>query len=164
MDKTARIWNAKTGAALSPPLPHEGAVEQASFSPDGLRLLTASADGTARLWDAHTGAALGVLPLSATGAVASAVFHPAGDRVLLAGEAADEPGDSPDKIGMAQSWRIPPYPEPRPTLPIPPGLLRTAAKVLALLAVALAAFSAWRSQHRLRARHDRHAPRGKVQA
>ena len=32
-------------------LPHDGPVFSAVFSPDGARVLTASADNTARLWD-----------------------------------------------------------------------------------------------------------------
>jgi WD40 repeat protein len=33
---------------------HQGAVSSAAFSPDGQRMVTASADGTARVWDAST--------------------------------------------------------------------------------------------------------------
>ena len=38
---------------------HRGAVNSASFSPDGKRLVTASDDGTARVWDAGTGKPVG---------------------------------------------------------------------------------------------------------
>jgi hypothetical protein len=53
------------------------------FSPDGSRVVTASADNTARLWDANTGAGLAML-LGHEGEVHSAVFSPDGSRVVTA--------------------------------------------------------------------------------
>ena len=53
-DKTARIWDAKTGEP-GEQLSHEGRVYAASFSADGARILTASTDKTVRIWDAKTG-------------------------------------------------------------------------------------------------------------
>jgi WD40 repeat protein len=40
---------------------HEGSVFSAEFSPDGTRIVTASADKTARIWDAATGKEIAVL-------------------------------------------------------------------------------------------------------
>ena len=60
-DRTARLWDAKTGAALAVLQGHTGSVHSAAFSPDGERVVTASDDKTARLWDAKTGAELAVL-------------------------------------------------------------------------------------------------------
>ena len=57
-DGTARLWDAATGQALTPPLKHESEVLGAAFDADGRRVLTWSEDGTARLWDAATGQAL----------------------------------------------------------------------------------------------------------
>ena len=52
-DRTARVWDAATGAEVLTLKGHAGAVTAASFSPDGFRILTASADNTARVWDSR---------------------------------------------------------------------------------------------------------------
>src|SRR5262249_44112015 len=61
-DKTATVWDARTGAQLLTLSGHRLAV----FSPDGARIVTASRDDrTAKVWDAATGAEL--LTLRGTG-------------------------------------------------------------------------------------------------
>ena len=82
-DNTARLWDAKTGAALATLSGHTAGVINAVFSPDGSRVVTASYDNTARLWDAKTGAALATLS-GHTDVVNSAVFSPDGSRVVTA--------------------------------------------------------------------------------
>jgi len=53
-DKTARIWDAATGKEIKVLRGHDGYVFSAGFSPDGVRIVTASSqDHTARIWDAH---------------------------------------------------------------------------------------------------------------
>ncbi len=52
-DKTARIWDAQTGAPLGVPMKHENEVYCVAFSLDGSRIATASWDETARIWDAE---------------------------------------------------------------------------------------------------------------
>ena len=60
-DRTARLWDARTGKHLDTLRGHTGWVLSVAFSPDGRRLASASQDQTVRLWDATTGAALAVL-------------------------------------------------------------------------------------------------------
>jgi WD40 repeat protein len=49
-DRTARLYDPEREVAVFQG--HEDTVHTAAFSPDGRRVVTASADGTARLWDA----------------------------------------------------------------------------------------------------------------
>lgn len=62
---------------------HGDTVFRASFSPDGKRVLTASADNTARIWDAWTGVPL-TGSLTHSGGVWWAEFSPDGKRVVTA--------------------------------------------------------------------------------
>jgi hypothetical protein len=48
-DHTAQIWDAQTGAPVTPPLSHTDVVWHATFSQDGKRVATASADKTAKV-------------------------------------------------------------------------------------------------------------------
>ena len=61
VDRTARIWDATSGAELVRLKGHRGLVRGASFDPDGSRVVTASMDGTVGLWDSTTGAQLASL-------------------------------------------------------------------------------------------------------
>ncbi|MFN0054596.1 MAG: protein kinase domain-containing protein [Planctomycetales bacterium] len=83
-DHTARVWNAFTGEAITPPLRHNHVVWKAAFSPDGRRILTASHDGTARVWNAGNGQPVSP-PLMHQGAVQDASFSPNGRQVVTAG-------------------------------------------------------------------------------
>jgi WD40 repeat protein/serine/threonine protein kinase len=82
-DKTARIWDARTGAQLAVLSGHDDRVFTSAYSPDGARIVTASADKTARIWDARTGAQLAVL--SGHGDVVySAAYSRDGTRIVTA--------------------------------------------------------------------------------
>jgi WD40 repeat protein len=79
--KTARIWDARSGAEIATMQGHESNVSTAVFSPDGARMVTASEDKTARIWDTRSGAEIAVLQ-GHESEVATAEFSPDGTRVL----------------------------------------------------------------------------------
>ena len=81
----ARVWDAGTGAPVTPPLVHRGPVSAVAFSPDGKRVATASYDLTARVWDAATGVAV-TPPLAHQGLVTAIAFSPDGASVVTASD------------------------------------------------------------------------------
>ena len=83
LDKTARLWDARTGQLLATLRGHQREVRSVAFSPEGTRLLTGSADETARLWDARTGKSLAILR-GHRGWVSSVAFSPDGHLALVA--------------------------------------------------------------------------------
>ncbi|KAJ3339231.1 hypothetical protein HDU83_007722 [Entophlyctis luteolus] len=54
-DKSARIWDAKTGELIHKLEGHRGTVYSVAITNDGANIATGSADRTAKLWDAGTG-------------------------------------------------------------------------------------------------------------
>ncbi|MFH0793640.1 MAG: protein kinase, partial [bacterium] len=54
-DKTARIWNAETGAQIHLLEGHKDTIYEGEFSPDGRLVVTRAADGLTKIWDAETG-------------------------------------------------------------------------------------------------------------
>ena len=79
---TARRGSGTPTKALATLKGHTSGVYRAVFSPDGARILTASADNTARLWDAD-GKPLATLK-GHTELAWRAVFSPDGGRILTA--------------------------------------------------------------------------------
>lgn len=82
-DNLARVWDAATGKLLRTIDGHKETVENAAFSPDGKRIVTASWDRTAKVWDTETGA----LQLTLQGhdyGVMNAVFSPDGSLIVTA--------------------------------------------------------------------------------
>jgi hypothetical protein len=82
-DRSAKIWNAATGAKVRDLMGHADIVDSAAFSPDGTRVATASYDRTAKIWNAATGALVWDL-VGHTSYLMSAVFSPDGTRVVTA--------------------------------------------------------------------------------
>ncbi|HYI10437.1 MAG TPA: caspase family protein [Thermoanaerobaculia bacterium] len=93
-DGTARLWNARSGAALRNWNAHGSEIRSAVFSPDGRFILTGSSDRTARLWNASTGAEIRTFS-GHTGSVNAAVFSRDGKFVLTASD-----------DGTARLWEI----------------------------------------------------------
>jgi TPR repeat protein len=75
------VCRVEAGEALALLQGHGASVRYAAFSPDGQRVLTASADKTARVWDVSTGTELALLQ-GHEGGVWSAAFSPDGERIV----------------------------------------------------------------------------------
>jgi WD40 repeat protein len=89
-DRTARVWDAFTGQALTPPLRHDGAVTQVAFDPTGGRLVTVCdvqqegrEEGSVRLWDVASGEPV-TPPLRHESRILHAEFQPNGERLVMA--------------------------------------------------------------------------------
>jgi WD40 repeat protein len=77
VDRTVRLWDTVTGAALQTLEGHSGSVYSVAFSPDGKQVASGSDDRTVRLWDTVTGTALQTLK-GHSSSVYSVAFSPDG--------------------------------------------------------------------------------------
>jgi len=76
-DRSVRIWDAQTGAAMLPPLlGHTGGVHSVAISSDGRLIASGSLDNTVRLWDMQKGKAVGQNMQGHSDAVNAVVFSP----------------------------------------------------------------------------------------
>jgi WD40 repeat protein/tRNA A-37 threonylcarbamoyl transferase component Bud32 len=83
----ARVWDAKTGLPITPPIQHQGRIRYAEFSKDGRWIVTAGSDPAARVWDAVTGQPL-TPPLPHPGGIFQAVFRGNDRQVVTFGGSA----------------------------------------------------------------------------
>ena len=82
-DRSAKLWNARSGEFLREFSQPEGRIQQVNFSPDGRFLVTASQGGTAGLWNVATGGRVHLL-CCPDNFVESASFSPDGRFVVIA--------------------------------------------------------------------------------
>jgi eukaryotic-like serine/threonine-protein kinase len=95
-DRVARLWDPKTGVAITPPLRHEGLIRALAISRDGRTVLTGSYDRTAQLWDKVTGKPLGPA-FRHENQVWFVAFSPDGRTILSGGQE-----------NTAYLWNVPP--------------------------------------------------------
>jgi WD40 repeat protein len=79
------VWDAETGHPLAILTGHTGLVDDAAFSSDGKRIVTASWDETARVWDTETGLLLATFTAH-TDWVNTATFSRDGKRIVTASD------------------------------------------------------------------------------
>jgi WD40 repeat protein len=79
-DRTAAIWDARSGKRLHTLSGHLGGVWEAIWSPDGRLLATASDDGTASMWEAASGRRV-AHRVGHRGSLRDIAFDAAGTRV-----------------------------------------------------------------------------------
>ena len=82
-DRTARVWDVRTGRELLVLRGHERPVTSARFSPDGRRVITASRDHDARIWNVSTGKSRALT--RHFGLVSDAEYSPDGRFIVTAG-------------------------------------------------------------------------------
>jgi WD40 repeat protein len=115
LSSIARLWRSADGASIGRPMEHmRGLILDVAFSPDGLLVATAGADGTARLWSATDGSPVG-RTLRQGETVVSVAFSPDGTALLTAGD---------DKTACV--WFAAEGPAAAPPVPFPPPDLITA--------------------------------------
>ncbi len=79
-DRTARVWDARTGKSVCDPLMHGHSLFLTEFSPDRKHALTGGTDHTAQVWSVATGTRVGAI-LQHEGRVNRGTFSPDGTIV-----------------------------------------------------------------------------------
>lgn len=86
-DKTAKIWDVKTGECKATLTGHANRVTSVAFSKDGTKVATASLDSTAKVWDIKTQICLQTLKNDGKNRFASALFSQ--DNELIVAHSSD---------------------------------------------------------------------------
>lgn len=82
-NQLAQVWDAASGDAVTPPLPHTGPIKGLALSPDGGRLATASGDGLVRVYElASTEPVMRHIP-PGSGLWTGGAFDPSHPRLAL---------------------------------------------------------------------------------
>ncbi len=81
-DKTAKIWETRTGKLAANLLGHTKGVNSVKFSPDGKYVISASWDGTAKAWETITGKLVWSLSGQKDERVWAALFSPDGKYIV----------------------------------------------------------------------------------
>jgi WD40 repeat protein len=92
-DKTAKVWELKSGREVRSLLGHTATVSVVRFSPSGKHLVTASRDQTTRLWDVATGKELFSFASPTESFMTSVAVDPQ-DRFLATGGYSPRYGDT----------------------------------------------------------------------
>ena len=82
-----QVFDLRTGKVVATLEGHNSYISEATYSPDGKRILTVSNDTTAKVWDAETGKELFTLN-GHTSALTRAVFSPDGKKIATCERAA----------------------------------------------------------------------------
>lgn len=112
-DRSVRVWDLVSGNEVAN-LKHPAEVVDASFSPDGKRIVTAAWDHHARIWDVATSSEIDILKRH-KGALLSAKYSPKGNYLVVASSGYDyqltiSPGggggttSSVDESSIASIW------------------------------------------------------------
>ncbi len=80
---SAQQYDPSNGNTIGAAMNHYEALSWVEYSPDGSRILTASADHTARVWNTHTGAPVGSI-LEHPDTVTCCTWSPTGDLIVTA--------------------------------------------------------------------------------
>ena len=82
-NRTIRIWDAETGAAIGSPLEgHAGSVQSVAYSPNGCHIISGTSNCAIRIWDAETGDAVSNPLEGHAGSVVSVVYSPDGQHIV----------------------------------------------------------------------------------